>query len=60
MSFHGREELQADARQWLDRWLSQEEDRLHALAVLLDPEPEHSSPDHRVPAYEGNRRHRRR
>jgi hypothetical protein len=51
MSLHGRDELQADAREWLNRWRIQKEDRPYALAVLLDPEPANSSPEHPVLAY---------
>jgi hypothetical protein len=51
MSLHGRDELLADAREWLSRWQIQKEDRPYALAVLLDPEPDNSSTDHPVLAY---------
>lgn len=51
VSLHGREELPADACEWLNRWLDKKEDRPYALAVLLDPEPANAGPDHPVLAY---------
>ena len=51
MSLHDRDELRADAREWLNRWLDEKENRPYALAVLLDPEPDNSRPDHPVLAY---------
>ena len=51
MSLHGRDQLRADAREWLNRWLDQKENRPYALAVLLDPEPANPVPDHPLLAY---------
>jgi hypothetical protein len=51
LSLHGRDELQADARDWLNRWLDHKEDRSYALAVLLDPETADAGSGHPVVAY---------
>ena len=51
LSLHGRNELRAEARDWLSRWLHHKEDRPYALAALLDPEPAHPGSDNPVVAY---------
>jgi hypothetical protein len=51
LSFHGRNELRAEARNWLSRWLDHKEDRPYAVAALLDPEPAQPSSDNPVVAY---------
>jgi hypothetical protein len=51
LSLHGRNELRAEARDWLSRWLDHKEDRPYALAALLDPEPAHPGSDNPVVAY---------
>jgi hypothetical protein len=50
LSLHGHDRLQADAWEWLSRWLSYKEDRPYALAVLLDPGTANAGPDHPVVA----------
>jgi hypothetical protein len=51
LSLHGRNDLRAEARDWLDRWLDRKEDRPYALAALLDPEPAQPGGDNPVVAY---------
>ncbi len=51
LSLHGRNELRAEARDWLSSWLNRKEDRPYALAALLDPEPAQPSRDNPVVAY---------
>ena len=51
LSLHGRNELRAEARAWLSRWLHHKENRPYALAALLDPEPAHPARDNPVMAY---------
>lgn len=51
LSLHGRNELRAEARDWLSRWLDHKEARPYALAVLLDPEPAHPGSDNPVVTY---------
>jgi hypothetical protein len=51
LSLHGRNELRAEARNWLNRWLDHKEDRPYALAALLDPEPVRPGSDNPVVAY---------
>jgi hypothetical protein len=51
LSLHGRNELRAEARDWLSRWLDHKEDRPYALAALLDPESAHPGSDNSVVAY---------
>ena len=51
LSLHGRNELRAEVRNWLSRWLDHKEDRPYALAALLDPEPTHPGSDNLVVAY---------
>jgi hypothetical protein len=51
LSLHGRNELRAEARDWLSRWLDHKEKRPYTLAALLDPEPADPGSDHPVVAY---------
>jgi hypothetical protein len=51
LSLHGRNELRAEARDWLSRWLDHKEDRPYALAAFLDPEPAQPAGDNPVVAY---------
>jgi hypothetical protein len=51
LSLHGHDKLQADAREWLDRWLDYKANRPYALAVLLDPGTTNAGPDHPVVAH---------
>ena len=50
LSLHGHDRLQANARDWLNRWLDYKENRPYALAVLLDPGTANAGPDHPVVA----------
>jgi len=51
LSVHGRDELRAEAREWLNRWLDHKADRPYALALLLDPETAAAGPDNPVVEY---------
>jgi hypothetical protein len=51
LSLHGHNELRAEARAWLSRWLHHKEDRPYGLAALLDPEPDQPGSDNPVVAY---------
>jgi hypothetical protein len=51
LSVRGRNEPQAEVRNWLNRWLDHKEDRPYALAVLLDPEPTQRGSDNPVVVY---------
>ena len=48
LSLHSRNELRAEARAWLSRWLDYKETRPYALAALLDPEPVQPGSDNPV------------
>jgi hypothetical protein len=51
LSLHGRQELRAEAREWLNRWLNRKENRPYALAALLDPDPAQYRSDDPVVRY---------
>jgi hypothetical protein len=51
LALHGRNELRAEARDWLSRWLHHKENRPYALAALLDPEPARPVSDNPVVDY---------
>ena len=51
LSVRGRNEPQAEVRDWLSRWLNHKEDRPYALAVLLDPESAQRGSDNPVVGY---------
>jgi hypothetical protein len=51
LSVRGRNEPQAEVRDWLSRWLDHKEDRPYALAALLDPEPAQRGSDNPVVVY---------
>jgi hypothetical protein len=51
LSLHNRRQLQAELRDWSNRWLDHKEDRPYALAALLDPEPVQAGSDNPVIAY---------
>jgi hypothetical protein len=42
LSLHGSEDLPAEVRNWLNRWLDHKEDRPYALAASLDAAPTES------------------